>query len=232
MLVAPQLARAWTGPRPPGGRQDLTESAALVSALRGHILQRCRCAVEDIVIRSLSSVAGIELPEGDLSFRVFPKIASAHYHGVLLGIEALLGGKPSLSFWVVVDASVQGRFLKAKRRIPYGAALAPADLEAVVGEPPDLRAEYFSGPEGAAGKVARRVLLPGDAITRDMVSDPFLVRSGEMVRLRVERGGIVLSAVARAEQNGRLGQMVRVRNLEFERALKARVVAPGEVRID
>ncbi len=230
LLSAPLTAAVWG--ETPTPKRDLTGAAELVSALQGHIMQGCRCPAENIDIRSVTGVAGLQLPQGDASFRVFPKTAPANYHGVLLGVEAVSGGNPVLSFWVIVDASVRGRFVKAKRRIPYGAVLAPEDVALVEEEVPDVRAEYIREPERVAGKVARRVLDAGAAVTRDALSDPFLVRSGDVVRLRVERVGIVLSALARAEQNGRLGQVVRVRNLEFERPLKARVVAPGEVRID
>ncbi len=230
-ILAP-AARPADAPGAVSGHCDLTGSVPLMAALRSHILQSCRFPAQGVDIRSASSVSGVVLPEGDLEFRVLPKNPPANYHRVVLGIEAVSGGNPVRSFWVLVDASIRGRFVRAKRRIPFGAVLSPADVELVEAEVPDVRSDYFALEEHAIGKIARRVLMPGDAVSRDMVSDPFIVRAGEMVRLRVDRGGVSLSAAVRAEQNGRLGQMVRVRNLEFERALKARVVGPGEVRVD
>ena len=69
-------------------------------------------------------------------------------------------------------------------------------------------------------------------LTREVLSNPVVVHSGETVRVRLERGTIVLSATARAEQDGKLGEMIRIRDLEFSKPLKATIIGRGEVRID
>jgi flagella basal body P-ring formation protein FlgA len=213
-------------------RQDLTGSAPLVSVLRSHIMQSCRFPASSIEILSATTASGFVLQEQDLEFRVSARNTPARFHRVVLGFEALSAGKPARPFWVLVDAAVRGRFVKVRRRIPFGAALSSADVEVVEAEYPDVRSEYFSSVDEAVGKVARRALLPGDPLTRDVINDPIVIKSGDLVRLRVSRGNIAVSTMVRAEQNGRVGEIVRVRNLEFERALKARVVAPGEVRVE
>ena len=48
-------------------------------------------------------------------------------------------------------------------------------------------------------------------LTSEAFSDPFLVHHGETVQLRLERNGILLTSSARAEQDGRLGQVIVVR---------------------
>jgi flagellar basal body P-ring formation protein FlgA len=232
MFFVAAPARSADLPSAVPARQDLTGSATLVSALRGHILQSCRCPAESVEILSASSPSGLVLPGGDTEFHVLPKSPPARYHHIVMGVEALSGGKPVGPFWILVDAAVHSRFVRAKRNVPFGAALSVGDIEVVDGDCPDIRADYFSDVQQVAGKITRRGLVPGDAVTRDVVSDPFVVKAGDMVLLRVDRGGVALAATVRAEQNGRIGQVVRVRNLEFSRALKARVVAPGEVRVE
>jgi flagella basal body P-ring formation protein FlgA len=41
----------------------------------------------------------------------------------------------------------------------------------------------------------------------------------------------VVTTPAKAEQDGKLGQVITVRNLESSAALKAQVIGPGSVRI-
>jgi len=69
-----------------------------------------------------------------------------------------------------------------------------------------------------------------EAITREVLTSPYLVRSGDTVRLRFEQSGVSLATLVRAEQSGKLGQVIRVRNLDFMRSVKAQVVGPGEVK--
>jgi len=49
--------------------------------------------------------------------------------------------------------------------------------------------------------------------------------------LRLQRNGIVLLSRGRAEQDGKLGQIIRVRNLDFSNVLKAQVTGRSEVML-
>ena len=53
-----------------------------------------------------------------------------------------------------------------------------------------------------------------------------------LVRLRAGASGVAISALAKAEQSGRLGERIRVRSIDFMKPLRARVVGAGEVQID
>ena len=96
----------------------------------------------------------------------------------------------------------------------------------------DARVACLRKPEEAIGLIARRTLSPGDPLTRESLANPFLVRSGDTVRLRLERSGIRLAVLARAEQDGKLGQFIRIWSLDFSRPLKAQVVGRGEVKVE
>jgi flagella basal body P-ring formation protein FlgA len=208
------------------------DAAALTRVLRTHIAGTLSCEEADVEVRSAGNVEGISVPEGDVSLRILQKGVPASYRNLLVGVEITKDNRPIRTFWVTVDASVRGRFPRIRRRVPYGAALVPADVEMVEADIRDLRARYLKSEQEAVGQVARRLLVPGDALVSDMLAAPYLVRNGQTVRLRIERDRIVAAALVRAEQDGRLGQTVTVRNLDFSRRLKARVVGPGEVMID
>jgi flagella basal body P-ring formation protein FlgA len=213
------------------GSGILKEEEAL-AILRTHIAGMAGCAEADVEIHSVGDLSAIELPDGPREFRVLQKAVLPAYRKALVPVEVLSEGRSVRTFWLPVDASVSRNYLKVAKRIPYGAAIGAGDVKMVRAELPDLRLEYFESVDEVEGKTARRTLSPGDPLTRDVLANPYLVRSGETVRLRVERDGLALAAMVRAEQHGKLGQVIRVRNLDFDRALKARVVARGEVRID
>jgi flagella basal body P-ring formation protein FlgA len=208
---------------------DFTDPAGV---LRAHIARTAHCLESDVELRSFRYLNGTEPTDGSLQVRIMQDATTSGYRNVILGMELRREGKFYRTCWILVDASVQGRFLRASKRIPYGANVGPGDFELVCAEMPDLRAEYFTVSGDVVGKTARRTLSPGDPLTRDALSDPILVRAGEKVRVRLERGAISLAALAQAEQNGKLGQSIRIRNIDFARVMQARVVARGEVQID
>jgi flagellar basal body P-ring formation protein FlgA len=140
-------------------------------------------------------------------------------------------GRSARTVWIMADVRINATVMQAARMLPFGTALTGDDIRPVRIEITDPRAACVRKAEAAPGKVLRRSIKTGELITEDALSDPPVVRSGDTVRLRLEQQNIRLVILARAEQDGRMGQSIRVRNLEFARVMKALVVGPGEVLI-
>ena len=205
--------------------------ADVVPVLRSHVAAITVWRPEEIEIRAIGNLKGVEIPDGNITFRFAQKSAPSNFRNLLLPLEVSVGGRPVRTVWITADVHINATVMQAARKLPYGAALAGDDVRPVRIEIPDPRAAYVRSAEAAAGKVLRRSLKPGELITEDALSDPLIVRSGDTVRLRLEQSNLHMVMQARAEQNGRMGQSIRVRNLEFARILKAMVVGPGEVLI-
>lgn len=186
----------------------------------------------EIEVRSIEGLKGIDVPQGDIHFTVLSGTGVAGRSSMLVLMEAVQDGKGVRSFWITAAIRIHAEIVSAAKRIPQGKRLTSDELVRTALEIPDLHAGYFRDFEDVAGRVSRRALSPGDPIIRENLSDPFLIRSGETVQLRLVRNGIVLASTVRAEQNGRLGQVIKVRNLEFSSILKARVTGRAEVSIE
>lgn len=59
-----------------------------------------------------------------------------------------------------------------------------------------------------------------------------IVRSGERVTMVVRAGGLNVTASGEALQPGAAGQTIRVRNVDSQRVLSARVTGPGTVEVE
>jgi flagella basal body P-ring formation protein FlgA len=211
------------------GRQ--VQSSELVPVLKAYLVEVTPWKESEIEIRSVGNLKSIELPPGDVRLCVQSKAAILGYRNILVPVEATQAGKPLRAFWVAADVRIRATILVAAKAIPFGKNIAAEDVMEISTEIRDLRTTYIRKLEDAVGRVSCRILSPGDPFTRESVMHPFLVRSGETVRLSLERNGIMLSTLARAEQNGRLGQVIRVRNLDFARILKAQVTGRAEVKM-
>ena len=199
--------------------------------VKAHVLQATSWLDNEIEIRSIGHLDGLEVPAGDVSFRIPSKVVFSHSHIQLLPLEVFLEGKSIQTAWITAEIGIKARVLQAARKIPFGKTLSSDDVAEVLTDIVDLRGSYVRKYEDVAGQVLRRTLSPGDPLTREALADPVLVHSGDTVRLHMRRGDINLAILARAEQNGRLGQTIRVRSLEYQHPLKAQVVAAGEVEL-
>ena len=231
-LSVPLLFVILLSPRPARAQSVGTGSIALVHAIRSHVSELSGWEEEEIEVHSLANLNRVSLPSGDVSFHVSQKTPLASCRNLILPIEASLQGKAVGTFWIKADVTVLAKVLQAARRLPFGSTITPGDVTESLIEITDLRVQYFRRPEEAAGRVLRRTLATGEPITRECLAAPFIVRSGEIIKILFKHGAVSLAALARAEQNGKLGQVIRVRNLDFSRPVKAEVTGPGEVTIE
>jgi flagellar basal body P-ring formation protein FlgA len=82
------------------------------------------------------------------------------------------------------------------------------------------------------GKVARRTLLPGKAILAVAVEEPRAVSMGGMVQLVYQKDGLSIVTTAQALQNGYVGQVVQVRNIESGTIVYGAIQADGTVLVN
>ncbi len=81
------------------------------------------------------------------------------------------------------------------------------------------------------GKVARRTLLPGQAIPTNAFGEPKLVTTGAMVRLVFEEDGLTIVTYASALQGGGAGDVISVRNLESGLTISGTIRADGSIHV-
>ena len=100
-----------------------------------------------------------------------------------------------------------------------------------------LVASASSGPvalsaDDVVGLVARRTLLPGQSIPINALAAPRVVRAGAAVKLVYVDGGLEITAVGSALQDGAVGQSVQVRNDDSGVTILGRVRADGAVQVN
>ncbi|MHC4460054.1 MAG: flagellar basal body P-ring formation chaperone FlgA [Planctomycetota bacterium] len=91
-------------------------------------------------------------------------------------------------------------------------------------EPSDWRPPY--------GLVARRKLRANTVIRSDMigpVKPAVIVGRNQTVVIRIERPGLLVTAIGKAMQDGRAGEYIKVRNVDSRRIILAKVREDGSV---
>ena len=90
---------------------------------------------------------------------------------------------------------------------------------------------YYESFEAMKSFRARGFINPGMVIGYNHTQSPFIVNAGESVQLVSASPGIQVSVRARAVENGREGQWIKVENLSNKRVVQARVTSQGTVSV-
>jgi flagella basal body P-ring formation protein FlgA len=93
------------------------------------------------------------------------------------------------------------------------------------------RSAVVEAPLALIGKVARRTLLPGEAIPSNAVDDAKIVTRGVATQVVFQENGLVITTMGTPLQSGSLGEQIRVRNTDTGRIILGVVQADGRIRI-
>jgi flagella basal body P-ring formation protein FlgA len=93
------------------------------------------------------------------------------------------------------------------------------------------RSTVFEARQAVIGKVARRTLLPGQPILIASTRDQYVVSQGNMALVVFETVGLTITTNAMALQNGGVGDVVTLRNVDSGTIIKGTVASDGTVRL-
>ncbi len=94
-----------------------------------------------------------------------------------------------------------------------------------------MRRPYLSNPQEVLGKRLRQSLRKGMPIRGDQLEIAPLVRRGDRVTITLRSKGLQIVTSGKAKEDGQLGEMIRVMNLESKKNVYAEVVNAGDVLI-
>lgn len=81
------------------------------------------------------------------------------------------------------------------------------------------------------GKVAKRTLLKGQPVPVNALREPYLIFSNKPATVVFEDGGLTITSTATALQNGAVGDVVALRNVESGLTIRGMVAKDGTVRV-
>lgn len=149
-----------------------------------------------------------------------------------LDVEVLSNDRIVQSVPLVVQVSMVRPVVVARRAIGQDATVRSSDLSVDSMSFARLDRIGLDDVSLVVGQRAKRFIPTGSLIEPEMLEAVPLVKRGELVTLVSVVGGVRVVTTAKATENGRFGDVVRVRSLNRQGvAFDAVVVGPGEVQI-
>jgi len=126
----------------------------------------------------------------------------------------------------------EGNTAVVPTRIIYpGETIDPSALEEVGVTNPNLAGNYAHHIGEVTGRITDRTLLPGRTIIVDFLRDPYAIKRGASVKIIYSEGGLTISATGTPMEDGGVGQVVRVRNVESGITVSGTVMADGSIKV-
>ncbi|MBI1890113.1 MAG: flagellar basal body P-ring formation protein FlgA [Burkholderiales bacterium] len=222
----------WSGPRVVKVRvaTRAVDSRALVDVARSKLQNALQKKFEKVDVTVLAVPAELDLPLGDVSFRPRDVDLKHFYARIPVWVDVHVNGAFYRSVVVPFSANVRQSVYVANRDIAEGALVTAADFDVRVEEVSAISDELMPVERLQEQTRLRKRLNNGQILTRTHLAPLGMVARGDSVKLILAEGGVVIEARAVAQEEGGLGQMVRVKPESSADAVLARVVALGVVR--
>lgn len=183
-----------------------------------------------ISIELARQIGGQIVPSGKLELRVKPGMKSVHRGQNSLPIEIAVDGRVYQTVNVPVRVKVLASVLVATKGISRSEEIGSANVSLQERDITTLPPDIVIG-EAEPGWTAVVPIAEGTILRRNWVSDPPAIRSGDVVSVIAVSGAVRISDKGTAVQEGRPGDLIKVRMLGDAREIRGTVTGPGTVRI-
>lgn len=135
------------------------------------------------------------------------------------------------SIYVPVQIQMLKKVVVTDKHISKNQQFTSDDIKIIKVDIMKVRQGYFSRPEEVIGKVAKRRISPNRIINPINLKLAKLISKGDIVSITAITDGIKVTVKGMALQQGRLGEMINVKNLTSKKIIEAKVVSNKDVLI-
>lgn len=172
----------------------------------------------------------VVVPKGTLHYEIMPgdsQLLQARSFTALVRVD----GRLQANITIRGELQAMAPVAVAANNLERGQLLTRQDVQLKKRDISELRHPVLD-PAKVAGKELKRSLDRGEVIPGNRLEQPALVERGDGVTVLVQTGGLRLSAAGEARQDGKKGEVIRVRNSNSGEMLRCRVVAKGKVEVE
>ena len=215
-LVCPKIVRVFRASR------TVTQDE-LESHVRGFIEANSPWEPGEALISSVSQVGDVVVPAGSLEITVSPRGAGNYIGATPFSVGLIVDGKVATSLAMQANISVYRDAVVAIAPIPANSVIGRADVELRRIDISTARGATYESIDRVVGMATVAYLQAGSVVTAKVLRQPLLVRRGDAVKLIASRPGFVIETTGVAQQDGRLGEVIRVLNPVSRKVVEAEV---------
>ncbi len=214
-----------------GETQRVLTKDKVETTLRRFVLERSPWQPEQVqvIVRSFTP---IPLKPGRMVLRVLRprKGITPGRHSFLLAVE--LKGKEAARVWVRAELKVYGEVVVTSRPLARHQSISFEDVRIEWRDLGSLSTRPYRDVIETIGKQASRSIEVNKIVSPSMVTLPKVIRRGRAVSLVYETSKMKVEALGQAMEDGRVGDVIRVKNPSSGQLLQGRILDGRTVRVN
>lgn len=186
-----------------------------------------------VKIRKIKVDSDVTLPKGNVSYRIEP-LRNADFKGkVPFPIHFKVNGLFQKRILAMAQISVMTEVVVAKKSLRRYGRIDEEDIELKEKDLSRIRSNVITDPEEVLGKRAKRSIAAGTILRPGHIEYPPMVKRGDVVLVVAKSAGLRITALGVVnEREGRLGERIKVENLDSKKNIYARVLDSKTVEVD
>jgi len=160
----------------------------------------------------------------------FAKVPDSNGDGLCtIEIEDKRGVKKNI--YVSFRALNKKRLYTLKQNLKKGDIVTARDIankEVFLSED---KGNYPSEIQDVIGKVIKKDMNAGTVFTNDMIEDNYVIKKNEIVSIVAQSKRLSVETKGRAEEKGRIGDTIRVKNMTSQKEILGKITGSGVVNV-
>jgi flagella basal body P-ring formation protein FlgA len=212
-------------------RADAADHQSIEAALRRHILQHGPWQADIMELRLLPFAAAT-MPMGLARYRVLQpsRFANPGLHNFHLAVE--IDGKETQRLWLRGEILIFDQVVVAAGPLARQELIGAQDLRLERREISGRGARPFRRVEDVIGKQPTRAIDANEVLTPSVVDRPTVIKRGSAVKLIFESAALRVETAGVAEEAGKLGDLIQVKNASSGKVLRGVVLDARQVRLN
>ncbi len=204
----------------------------LVGLARRYVLEHLPYDPKKAGIFTRYAPESVFVQEGKVTFAVSPRPKEDYLGLVPIQVVIKVDGHEEKRVWVRLDVEMPVPVVLARRRIEPDTVIRAGDLYVTEKDLARLAGGAVTDPAQVVGMRARRPIAPNAVLRADMVEAALILKRGDIITLVAGSGNLIATARGEAQEKGRTGDWIKVRNISSHRIIYGRVVDSNTVRVE
>lgn len=185
----------------------------------------------DVNLQLKSKLVSQQVPPGKINLKVKPLNNQKWGGHTVVPVQILVNGNHHRTVMVTYNVQVFEKVVVTVQPLKKGDLISHNNVTLKRMDISQLSKSPRTDLEAALGTRAVRYLNANTILTKNDLEEMPLVLKGKPVTIKAKVGLIEISALAKALQDGKMGNLVQVQNLNSGKKLYAKVVGPALVEV-
>jgi flagella basal body P-ring formation protein FlgA len=209
-------------------RQTVTQER-VESFLRRYLLERVPWRAENVEFRVIA-FPPVAVRAGQVGLRILKSGLAPGLNSFLVAVD--VEKKEEARVWVKTDTRVYDQVVVSSFRIAYHSPVEAKDVRVERRDISAVPGRPFSRVEEVVGQQASRAIDLNEILTERSVVKPPLIRRGSTITLLYETGAFRVETPGIAEEAGKAGDFVQVKNTNSGKMLRGLVLDARLVKVN